>query len=152
MLSMQTSENCPCSFQGYHVRLYVAWRTLLVYTSVTPCLLPDSRSRQGTVFVPKHGKKTCQRRGTVQTQIINVGHFFENLSNPTWKKEQTGNELQKTLQIKHNTDRSIGSVSFEPRQKSGKLKYSSTVLRVYSKDKLEIHTRYGMNLFDCHAI
>ena len=37
-----------------------AWRTLLVYTSVTPCLMHDSLSRKGTVFVPKHGKKTCQ--------------------------------------------------------------------------------------------
>ena len=37
-----------------------AWRTLLVYTSVTPCLMYDSRSRKGTVFVPKHGKKTCK--------------------------------------------------------------------------------------------
>ena len=37
-----------------------AWRTLLVYTSVTPCLMHDSRSRKGTVFVPKHGKKTCK--------------------------------------------------------------------------------------------
>ena len=36
-----------------------AWRMLLVYTSVTPCLMHDSRSRKGTVFVPKHGKKTC---------------------------------------------------------------------------------------------
>ena len=37
-----------------------AWRTLPVYTSVTPCLTHDSRSRKGTVFVPKHGKKTCK--------------------------------------------------------------------------------------------
>ena len=37
-----------------------AWRTLLVYTSVTPCLTHHSRSRRGTVFVPKHGKKTCK--------------------------------------------------------------------------------------------
>ena len=37
-----------------------AWRTLQVYTSVTPCLMHDSRSRKGTVFVPKHGKKTCK--------------------------------------------------------------------------------------------
>ena len=37
-----------------------AWCTLLVYMSVTPCLTHDSRSRKGTVFVPKHGKKTCK--------------------------------------------------------------------------------------------
>ena len=43
--------------------------------------------------------------------------------------------------MKDDTVRSIGSVSFEPRRKSGKLKYSSTV-RVYSEDKVEIHTRY----------
>ena len=41
--------------------------------------------------------------------------------------------ITKTIQIKHTTDRSIGSVSFEPRRKSGKLKYSSTV-RVYFED------------------
>ena len=28
-------------------------------------------------------------------QIFNVGHFFENLCNPTCKKEQTWYELQK---------------------------------------------------------
>ena len=49
--------------------------------------------------------------------------------------------ITKIIQIKHNTVRGIGSVSFEPRQKSGKLKYSSTVC-VYSEDKVEIHTRY----------
>ena len=40
--------------------LQMAWRTLLVYTSVKPCLMHDSRSRKGTVIVPKHGKKTCK--------------------------------------------------------------------------------------------
>ena len=49
--------------------------------------------------------------------------------------------ITEIIQIKHDTVRSIGSVSFEPRRKSGKLKYSSTV-RVYSEDKVEIHTRY----------
>ena len=43
--------------------------------------------------------------------------------------------------MKDDTVRSIGSVSFEPQLKSGKLKYSSTV-RVYSEDNVEIHTRY----------
>ena len=43
--------------------------------------------------------------------------------------------------MKHDTVRSIGSVSFEPWGKSGKLKYSPTV-RVYSEGKVEIHTRY----------
>ena len=38
-------------------KIVMAWRTLLVYTSVTPCLMHDSCSRKGTVFVPKHGKK-----------------------------------------------------------------------------------------------
>ena len=33
------------------------WCTLLVYTSVTPYIMHDSRSRKGTGFVPKHGKK-----------------------------------------------------------------------------------------------
>ena len=37
-----------------------AWRTLLVYTSVTPCFMHNSRSRKSTGFVPKHGKKTCK--------------------------------------------------------------------------------------------
>ena len=49
--------------------------------------------------------------------------------------------ITKIIQMKHDTVRSIGSVSFEPRLKSGKLKYSSTV-RVYSEDNVEIHTRY----------
>ena len=49
--------------------------------------------------------------------------------------------ITKIIQIKHNTVRGIGSVSFELRQKSGKLKYSLTV-PVYSEDKVEIHTRY----------
>ena len=49
--------------------------------------------------------------------------------------------ITKIIQIKHDTVKSIGSVSFEPCRKSGKLKYSSTV-RVYSEDKEEIHTRY----------
>ena len=49
--------------------------------------------------------------------------------------------MTKIIQIKHDTGRSIGSVRFEPCWKSGKLKYSSTV-RVYSEDKVEIHTRY----------
>ena len=52
-----------------------AWRTLLVYTSVTPCLMHDSRSRKGTVFVPKHGKKTC--KGTVL--YIAKAHFRHSL-------------------------------------------------------------------------
>ena len=42
------------------MKMTKAWCTLLVYTSVTPCLMHDSRSRKGTVFVPKHGKKTCK--------------------------------------------------------------------------------------------
>ena len=47
--------------RNYNIHsLYLAWRTLLVYTSVTPCLTHDSRSRKGTVFVPKHAKKTCK--------------------------------------------------------------------------------------------
>ena len=37
-----------------------AWRTLLVYRRVKPCLMHNSHSRKGTVFVPKHGKKTCK--------------------------------------------------------------------------------------------
>ena len=41
-------------------KIVMAWRTLLVYTGVTPCLMHDSCSRKGTVFVPKHGKKTCK--------------------------------------------------------------------------------------------
>ena len=43
----------------YNVKI-TAWRTLLVYTNVTPCLMHDSRSRKGTVFLPRHGKKTCK--------------------------------------------------------------------------------------------
>ena len=50
-------------------------------------------------------------------------------------------QIKKIIQIKHDTVRSIGSVSFELRRKLGKLKYSLTV-RVYSKDKVEIHMRY----------
>ena len=49
-------------------------------------------------------------------------------------------QITKIIQIKHDTVRSIESVSFEPRRKSGKLKYSSTV-RVYSEGKVEIHMR-----------
>ena len=51
-----------------------AWRTLLVYTSVTACLMHDSRSRKGTVFVPKHGKKHAKAQirhtlGTVKARF-----------------------------------------------------------------------------------
>ena len=55
-------DHNPCSPTIFFIKLPSsrAWRTLLVYTSVTPCLMHDSRSRKGTVFVPKHGKKTCQ--------------------------------------------------------------------------------------------
>ena len=37
-----------------------AHATGVQYTSVTPCLMHDSRSKKGTVFVPKQGKKTCK--------------------------------------------------------------------------------------------
>ena len=47
----------------------MAWRMLLVYTSVTPCLMLDWRSRKGTVFVLKQGKKhaKAQIRHTLGT-------------------------------------------------------------------------------------
>ena len=48
------------SIKKKEITIHLAWRTLLVYTSVTPCLMHDSRTRKGTVFVPKHGKKTCK--------------------------------------------------------------------------------------------
>ena len=53
----------PCILELEHSKLPTtqpAWRTLLVYTNVTPCLMHDSRSRKGTVFVPKQGEKTCK--------------------------------------------------------------------------------------------
>ena len=55
-------DHNPCSPTIFFIKLPSsrAWHTLLVYTSVTLCLMHDSRSRKGTVFVPKHGKKTCQ--------------------------------------------------------------------------------------------
>ena len=50
--------------------------------------------------------------------------------------------ITKIIQIKHDTVRGIESESFEQRRKLGKLKYSLTV-RVYSKDKVEIHMRWS---------
>ena len=49
--------------------IVVASRTLLVYTSVTPCLMHNLCSRKGTVFVLKHGKKhaKAQIRHTLGT-------------------------------------------------------------------------------------
>ena len=53
--SIITMSNITSEEQSYQ-----AWRTLLVYTSITPCLMHNSRGRKGTVFVPKHGKKSCK--------------------------------------------------------------------------------------------
>ena len=120
-----------------------AWRTLLVFMSVTPCLMHDSRSRKGTVFVPKHGKKTC--KGTLQAQLRHVfniakahfrhslgtvlarfrhkystlGTFLKIFVTRLAKKNKLGTNYKN--QIKHDTVRSIESVSFEPRRKLGKL-------------------------------
>ena len=59
---------------------------LLVYTSVTLCLVHDSRSRKGMVFVQSTGKKNMQRHrlGTLQAQLrhlLNIAkaHFRHSL-------------------------------------------------------------------------
>ena len=90
MLSMQTSENCPCSFQGHHVRLYVAWRTLLVYTNNTvPYARFALKKRHG--FCAKAREKNMQRHGHgVQAQIINVATFLKIFVTRLGKKTKLG--------------------------------------------------------------
>ena len=56
-----------------------------MYTSVTPFLMHDSRSRKGMVFVPKHGKKHAKAQirhplGTVKAHLnIAKAHFRHSL-------------------------------------------------------------------------
>ena len=57
-------------FWGYGM----AWHTLLVYTSITPSFMHDSRSRKGTGFVPKHRKKTCKGTDKAHWIKAQLGH------------------------------------------------------------------------------
>lgn len=72
-----------------------------------------SQLREGTVFVPKHRKKSAwaQIRNTLRTvkarykycQGTFRGHCLENVCNLTWEKEQNSVRITKITQIKHNT-------------------------------------------------